>query len=65
METAVHIGKPRRLLFFVTRLRVRPVIMIIVQVELDFGQGGIIANKIEQLQGTAVAAIAYRPDQVE
>lgn len=39
--------------------------MIVVQVELYFGQGGITANKIEQLQGTAVAAIAYRPDQVE
>lgn len=43
----------------------KSVIMIVVQVELDFGQGGIIANKLEQLQGTAVAAIAYRPDQVE
>lgn len=65
MDTAAHIGKLRRLLFLVTRLRVRPVIMIVVQVELYFGQGGITANKIEQLQGTAVAAIAYRPDQVE
>lgn len=61
----MHLGNLRCLFFFVTRLRMKSVIMIVVQVELDFGQGGIIANKLEQLQGTAVAAIAYRPDQVE
>lgn len=65
VETAAYVEKPRLFLHLVIRRHARPVIVMVVQVELYFGQGGITANKIEQLEGTPVAAITYRPNKAE